>query len=545
MDPTFGQWLKRERDTLGLTQAQLARRLACATVTLRKIESGDRRPSPEMVERLAVLFEVPPHERASFLRFARLGKTPAVSGAPPPVWRPRPNGTTLPTPASPFFGRSRELETAGTLLKDRQTHLLTLLGVGGIGKTRLALELAGSIADRYPDGVFFVDLAPFAHPAYITAAIAHALGIRATETLHDSLLSFLRGKRLLILLDNFEQLVRAAPLLAEILKANRRVKLIVTSRQPLHLPQEKVLDVPPLDTPEPKRLPTLSALAAYPAISLFVAHARAARPDFYLTKENARDVAQICRQLEGIPLALELAAARIKYLPLKQLASLLDQRFRLLRTDSEELPPRHRTLAATIDWSYDLLTLPERESFRRLAAFSGGWSLRAAERVCAGATLDASDVLHTLTQLADKSLIQVRPGEDEARFSMLETLREYAWEKLVAGGEEVSAQNAQLAYFSTWAGEITQGRVTDGERSCLFELERENIRRAFGWALVTGQFERGLVMVGTIWRAWSKTLHVNQYIPFFQLESRHMQELYEFARAVARIARKRNKKSVE
>jgi predicted ATPase len=514
-----------------MTQADLARRLDCATVTLRKIEADERRPAREIVERVGELFHVPAHERVAFLVFARRGVSDSFSLRETSAWQPR--VSNFPLPPSPFFGRTAELDTARALLRDKQTRILTLTGVGGIGKTRLALEVGDAMFDAFRDGVYFVDLAPFTNPALVPAAIAQALGVRSrTENLFETLQEHLRGKQLLLLLDNFEQILSAAPIVTELLHASRRVKIIITSRQPLHVAREQILDVPPLDTPNPKRLPALRDLAAYTAVSLFLSNARAARADFGLTPDNARFVAQVCAQLEGIPLTLELAAARVKYFPVQEIASRLEQRFRVLRSTSPQLPARHQTLTATLDWSYELLDDTERALLRRLAVFAGGCTLRAAEQVCADSLLAEDDILHTLTQLADKSLLKVNAETDTARFRMLETIREYAWEKLTDAQEDTRFRNAHLDYFSLWATEITQNEETDAQRHHHFQMERDNVRAAFEWALRTNQIKLGLRMVGTVWESWSATLHVNQYIPFFKLDAARMQLLYEAACAM-------------
>jgi len=543
---TFGKWLQHERETLGFTQAELARQLACATITLRKIEADERRPAREIVNHLADILDLKLEQRAAFFKFARNGTFPTFFSEEPNARQFRARVSNLPFPASPFFGRDIELEVIGDLLQNKSVRILTLTGTGGIGKTRLATEAGDALRDQFRDGIFFIHLAPFTNAALVPAAIAHVLKLRARES--DSILAIikehLRGKQLLLILDNFEQVLAAAPIAQELADASRRVKILITSRQPLHLAREHIFEVPPLDAPDPKRLPALANFSNYPAASLFLTHARAARADFLLTQDNARFVARICAHLEGIPLALELAAARIKYFPIQEIASRLEQRFRLLRADAEHLPPRHLTLTATLNWSYELLSDAERALLRRLAVFAGGCTVSAAEQVCAGETLVEADVLHTLTQLADKSLLKSHQDTERARFRMLETIREYAWERLAHAQEDARFRDAQLAYFSFWANAITHNAETDAQRSHQFDLERDNVRAAFEWALRTNQIEIGLRMAGAVWQAWSNTLHVNQYIPFFKFDAALLTPLYETARALEKDAAPQSKTEI-
>ncbi len=400
---SFGGWLRQRREALDLTREELARRVGCATITLRKIESDERRPSKQVAELLAAHLGVAEDEREAFVRFARgqadIPPAPSTHTAP---WRaPRFRWPHLPAPATPLVGREEEVVELKRLLtptpgpssspdeqyrqergQGGEVRLLTLTGVGGIGKTRLALEVAAELSDTFQDGVRFVDLSPLNTPNLIPSTIAQALGVResAGRKHLDSLKEYLRERQMLLVLDNFEQVITGAAVLLELLAACARLQLLVTSREVLHLPLEQEFGVSPLALPNGHGAPSAESLAQYPSVELFVQRALAVRPDFALTDQNASWIAKICRALEGIPLAIELAAARVKALTVRQIAVRLHNRFRLL-TGGEAAAPRHQTLRAAIDWSYDLLSQAERTLLRRLSVFVGGWSLEAAEQV--------------------------------------------------------------------------------------------------------------------------------------------------------------------
>lgn len=397
---------------------------------------------------------------------------------PAPVTAP----TNLPSRLTSFVGRGVEMDEVPALLAEHR--LVTLTGPGGAGKTSLAIQAAATIVDRYADGVWLVRLAGVAEPARVPNTVAEALGsTEAAATVEDQLVRFLGDRRVLLVLDNCEHLVDACAALAErLLTACPRVRVLATSREPLAVPGEVQFAVAPLDIPPPDA--GQDELSAYDAVRLFLDRARDALPRFTIDPTTAEPVGQICRQLDGIPLAIELAATRVKTLPAGEIAVRLGDRFRLLTTGPRTAEARQRTLRATVDWSHQLLTGPEKVLFRRLAIFRGGWSLDAAESACAGDGLDRSEIMGLLAGLADRSLVVADPQVD-ARFRMLETLRHYAAERLAEADEDERVAAAHAAHF---LGQAEQGspqlRGPDQGRWLRWlEVERDNLRAALSWCL--------------------------------------------------------------
>ncbi len=342
----------------------------------------------------------------------------------------------LPHQVTSFIGREREMAEVKRLLA--ATRILTLTGPGGCGKTRLALRVAADLLEEFANGVWLAELAALSDSALVPQAVASALGVReeSGRSLLATLADYLQPKQLLLVLDNCEHLIGAcAPLAAALLRACPRLKILALSWEVLGIAEEVTYHVPALSLPDLRRLPSLEHLTQYEAVRLFIERAADALPTFAVTNQNARAVAQVCYRLDGIPLAIELAAARVKVLSVDQIAGRLDDRFRLLTSGSRAAPPRLQTLRATMDWGYDLLLEKERLVLRRLAVFAGGWTLEAAEAVCAGDGVEGFEVLDLLTRLVNKSLVSAEEQGEETRYRMLETVRQYAWEKLLESGE--------------------------------------------------------------------------------------------------------------
>lgn len=398
-----------------------------------------------------------------------------------------PSAPVLPAIATTYVGREAESAAVARLLK--QGRLTTLTGTGGVGKTRLALAVAGELFGTYPDGVAWVELAPLTGADQVTRAVAAATGVREElgQPLHGTLLAALRTRRLLLVLDNCEHLVDpCAQLAQELLAACPGVQILATSREALRVPGEIPWRVPPLALP-PERLQATEELTRYAAVRLLVERGVAVQPGFAVTSRNAAAIANICRRLDGIPLAIELAAARLPVLTVEQIAARLDDRFRLLMGGSRTVQPRQRTLRAAIDWSYDLLAPVGQRLFRRLAVFANGFTLAAAEAVCSGDGVDLGDVLDGLAGLIDKSLVHVdEMPAGEARYRLPETIRQYAWERLEEVGEAMPLRARHAAWCVRMAAKAEHALATGGEQlSSLAQLEAEhdNLCAALEWYL--------------------------------------------------------------
>src|ERR687893_813113 len=403
----------------------------------------------------------------------------------------------LPAQPTPLVGRERELGEVRDLLRAEEVRLLTLTGPGGIGKTRLGLQVAAELVDEFEDGVFFVALAPITDPALVASAIAEALGVveAGDQPLEEGLKGYLRGKELLLLLDNFEQVLGAAPLVGELLSVCPKLKVLATSRSVLRVYGEQEFPVPPLELPDHKRLLSVERLTQYEAVRLFIERAKAARPDFSVTNENAPAVAEICVRLDGLPLAIELAAARIKLLTPKAMLERLGSRMKLLRGGSCDLPERQRTLRGTIEWSHALLEESDQVLFARLAVFSGGRTLEAIEAVCDTEGDLPVDALEGVSSLLDKSLlVREETSEEESRFVMLETIHEYAREKLHESGEAAELSRLHAEYFLAFAEEAEPELEGTEQAPWMERLEADydNCRAALSWLLEVGEAELAL-----------------------------------------------------
>jgi non-specific serine/threonine protein kinase len=485
---TFGELLRQYRLAARLSQEALAESAGLGVRSIQGLERGAHRPLRDTLDRLVVGLGLTKEERACFLATAQR-----------PSRRPRPSGAAVLPPAPPalqhnlplqltsFIGREQELVEVEELLAS--TRLLTLTGTGGVGKTRLALQVAAAQLDRYPQGVWLVGLAPLADPTLVPGAVLAALGVpeQPGRLPLATLLDALRTRELLLVLDNCEHLLDACAGLAEaLLCACPDLRLLATSREALGLTGETRYRVPSLAVPGADQAASPTAVARCAAVRLFVERARAVQPAFVLSAANAAAVAEVCARLDGIPLALELAAARLGGLGLAELAARLDRQFQLLTGGSRTALPRQQTLRATVAWSYDLLTPQEQTLFARLSVFAGGWSLEGAEAVGAGGTIAAEEVLDLLARLVDKSLAVAEETADGSTwYRLLETLRQYGQERLAAAAETAQVRHRHAAYYQALA-ERADRRFTGPDQLRwldLIEREHDNLRAALTWCL--------------------------------------------------------------
>jgi predicted ATPase/DNA-binding CsgD family transcriptional regulator len=411
----------------------------------------------------------------------------------------------LPIQLSSFIGRERAMAEIKHLLLT--TRLLTLTGAGGSGKTRLALQVAADLLSQFDHGVWWVELAALTDAVLVPQQVISSLGLSEQPgcSLLDTLSEALQPKKLLLVLDNCEHLVAACAQLVEtLLRSCPGLRILATSREAFNIPGETIWPVPSLDVPDAYHLPPVEGLVKYEAVHLFIERAVSVLPAFKITQENASAVAQVCRRLDGIPLAIELAAARVKVLSLEQIATRLDDSYRLLASGSRIALPRQQTLQATIDWSYNLLSEKERILFRRLSVFLGGFTLEAAEAVCAGDGIEQDEVLDLLSHLVDKSLVAVVEGGGEVRYRLLETIRQYGQNKLPEFGETASLRRSHRDWYLGFA-ERAASQVLGAEQAKWFdrlEVEHDNLRAALGWSLESGEAENAAQLGIALWRFW-------------------------------------------
>jgi predicted ATPase/class 3 adenylate cyclase len=420
----------------------------------------------------------------------------------------RPNN--LPLQLTSFVGRDAEIAETVRLLGEHR--LVTLTGPGGTGKTRLALEVASELLPSLPDGAFFVDLAPIAEPSLVAPAIGRTLGVKeqSGRDLVETLADHVAARELLLVPDNFEQVLEAGAVIERLLGAAPQLRVLATSRTPLGVYGEQERDVPPLGLPDPGVLPELQELSRSEAVALFVARARAATPDFELTAENAPAVAGICARLDGLPLAIELAASRIKVLSPDAILSRLGHSLDLLTASARNLPERQRTLRGTIEWSHELLDQPQQRLFARLSAFAGGSDLDAVEVVCNPGRELGADTLELLASLVDRSLVRrTEASGDEPRFGMLETIRAYARERLAAEPDGEVTRRRHAEHFLDLADELKPHVAGDDVAEWLDRFDREhgNLLEALGWAARAGEADRGLHATASLWRYWQLRGH--------------------------------------
>ena len=541
---SFGYWMRRRRKTLDLTQNELAHRVGCAVGTIQKLEGDERRPSKQLAARLADLLLIASAERDIFLKVARaeLASDQLEIGQRPPEIVPLRtldrSVTNLPAPATPFIGRERELTALRHLLGRDDVRLVTLSGPGGTGKTRLGLQVAADVLDRFEHGAWFVNLASIGDLTMVVPMIAQALDVREIDgqPILELVKRYLREKRVLLLLDNFEHVVEAAPLISELLAFATGLKILVTSRTPLRLSGEHEYAVPPLGLPPTTYPglgqdnadgrpttgglpPNLQTITQYEAVRLFIARAQAVKADFMVTNENAFAVAEICERLDGLPLAIELAAARVKLFPPQALLERLGSRLKFLTGGARDLPTRQQTIHNTIQWSYHLLDEREKILFARLGAFVGGCTLEAAEAVCNADNALPLDVLDGIAALVDQSLLRQDEGPGGTpRFVMLETIREYALERLEQRGELEAVRRWYVEYFLALAEEAEPELAGPRQVAWLARLDRDydNLRTALGWSIEHHEIETALRLAGALTWFWFTRSYWNEGRRWFE-----------------------------
>jgi non-specific serine/threonine protein kinase len=537
---TFGDLLKYLRRRAQLTQRELSIAVGYSESQISRLEANLRLPDqaslmalfvpalsiqdePETIQRLLELAQL---NRASAGDMSRLTKQDPVIEPGLPLGADEPaHRHNLPIQLTSFIGREKEIEALRQMITTGPSRLVTLTGSGGVGKTRLALRAAGELLGDFEDGVWLVELAPLSNPDLVAQSAMTALGLRqmSGQTVTQVLCEHLRDKRLLLILDNCEHLVSAvAELMETLLRACPHLRILATSREMLGVSGETPFRCPSLFLPDPQHLPPVAELAQYEAVRLFAERAQTSSPGFSLSEANAALMARVCQRLDGIPLAIELAAARVRLLSMEQIASRLEADFHLLTGGSRTALPRHRTLQALIDWSYNLLGEKERRLLLRLSVFSGGWTLEAAEQVCAdqtGGWLAGDEIVDLLGQLVDKSLVVMAADassdapRDQPRYRMLETIRQYAYEKMVDSqtaedGELASVRQRHLDYFLALAQQAEPHLRGKGQRVWLERLDAEldNLRLALEWAR-SNDIEKGLQIATALEWFW----HIREY----------------------------------
>jgi len=543
--PSFAQMLRRYRRAAGLTQEELAERAGISARAVSDLERGENRtPRRDTLDFLADALHLSAEERVALngtIQRTRAQVSPLAPVLVPAVEDAPTRPDTLPAQPTPFIGREREIEMVRARLLDPETRLLTLTGPGGVGKTRLALQAAAAACTAFADGAIFVPLASVSNPDLVLSTIAQVLDVHEAlgQALGETLAAALHGKHMLLVLDNFEQVLPAAPSIVVILMAAPNVKTLMTSRSALRVQGERVYPVLPLAVPGPP-LPPLAALSQYEAVRLFIARAQDVQPDFVVTNETAPAVAEICARLDGLPLAIELAAARTRLLPHDALLVRLSNRLKMVTGGARNLPVRQQTLRAAIDWSYDLLDPGEQTLFARLAVFVGGRTLEAIEAVCDAEGDLPIDVLIGVESLLDKSLLRREVNAcGEPRLMMLETVHEYARERLEQRGEVDALRQAHALYFTTLAAEA-EPKLEDVYQEiwlARLEAEHDNLRAVLHWAHEDSHNDVGLQLVGHLVKFWRMRGYSREGYDWAKLFLTFVDRMQIDARLLAKVLR--------
>jgi predicted ATPase/DNA-binding XRE family transcriptional regulator len=511
---SFGKWLRHRRRELDLTQEELAHQVGCAPITIRKLEGNEMRPSKQLAESLSRSLGIPPAQREEFVRFARA----TAFGTPQRLLLDvatrgnehisissllNKHRTNLPAPIATFIGRDQE--QADLLNQIRKNRLVTVTGTGGIGKTRISIQVGQRLLNEYPDGLWFIPLDAIFNSDLVPMAVASVFDIResAERPVTETLRNVLHSKAALLILDNCEHVLEAcAALIRALLTSCAHIKILATSRESLGIIGEAIYRVPSMKLPNAQE--SLDSFRASESVCLFEERAQLAKFDFCLTLENALSIVRICQRLDGIPLAIELAAAKVTMLSVEQIADQLHENFRLLARGASTVLPRHQTLWSTIDWSYNLLTPSEKVLSGRLSVFVGGWTVDAAMSVCSDELLQSEEVIRLLEHLINKSLVIREETGQEGRYRFHETIRQYMQEKLLKAGEEQAIRTRHLKYFLQLSEQIEPELVGPQQMQWMSRtnVERHNIRAALGHA-VEADVEAGLYIISRLGDLWA------------------------------------------